>query len=33
MLVFGGRAGGIEVEMPLEVYDTETSEWYKFKSS
>jgi len=32
MIVIGGRNKQVEEEVPLEVYDTETSEWFKFNS-
>ena len=32
MLVIGGRASQVGQGLPLEVYDTESSEWSKFKS-
>lgn len=30
MLVIGGRTNTVGENLPLEVYDTETSEWHKF---
>lgn len=30
MLVIGGRSNQINDNIPLEIYDTETSDWYKF---
>ena len=33
MLVFGGRTNSVNDKVPLEIYDTESSEWYKFNSS
>ena len=29
MIVIGGRSNGNE-QLPFEIYDTETSDWYKF---
>jgi len=30
MVVIGGRTNTVGEEVPMEVYDTESSEWYKF---
>ena len=30
MVVVGGRTNNVGESVPLEVYDTETSEWYRF---
>lgn len=32
MMVIGGRTNQVGEVVPLEVYDTESSEWYKFNS-
>jgi hypothetical protein len=32
MMVIGGRTNNVGEIVPLEVYDTESSEWYKFNS-
>ena len=32
MLVIGGRTNTVGEVVPLEIYDTESSEWYKFNS-
>ena len=32
MIVLGGRTNTVGEVVPLEVYDTESSEWYKFNS-
>jgi len=32
MMVVGGRTNNVGELLPLEVYDTETSEWTKFNS-
>jgi len=32
MMVIGGRTNTVGESVPLEVYDTESSEWYKFNS-
>jgi len=32
MMVIGGRTNQVGEVIPLEVYDTESSEWFKFKS-
>ena len=32
MMVIGGRTNQVGEEVALEVYDTESSEWYKFKA-
>ena len=32
MMVIGGRTNTVGEVVPLEVYDTESSEWYKFNS-
>ena len=32
MIVIGGRTNKVNENVPLEVYDTESSEWYKFAS-
>lgn len=30
MLVIGGRSNIVGETLPFEIYDTETSDWYKF---
>lgn len=32
MIVIGGRTNTVGEVVPLEVYDTESSEWFKFNS-
>jgi protein phosphatase len=32
MMVIGGRTNQVGEDVALEVYDTESSEWYKFKA-
>ena len=32
MMVIGGRTNQVGEAVPLEIYDTESSEWYKFNS-
>ena len=32
MMVVGGRTNTVGQQVPLEVYDTESSEWFKFNS-
>jgi len=32
MLVIGGRSNQVGDTLPFEIYDTETSDWYKFQS-
>jgi protein phosphatase len=32
MFVIGGRTNNVGESVPLEVYDTETSEWHKFNA-
>lgn len=32
MIVVGGRTNSVNEQVALELYDTETSEWYKFPS-
>ena len=32
MIVIGGRTNQVGEIVPLEIYDTESSEWYKFNS-
>jgi protein phosphatase len=32
MMVVGGRTNTVGESVPLEVYDTESSEWYKYTS-
>ena len=32
MMIIGGRTNQVGQLVPLEVYDTESSEWYKFNS-
>ena len=31
MMVIGGRTNQVGEVVPLEVYDTESSEWYKYR--
>jgi protein phosphatase len=32
MIVMGGRTNTVGEDVPMEVYDTESSEWYKFNA-
>jgi protein phosphatase len=32
MVVVGGRTNSVNEKLPLEVFDTETSEWHAFES-
>ena len=32
MMVIGGRTNKVGEDVALEVYDTESSEWYKFRA-
>ena len=32
MIVIGGRTNTVVEDVPMEVYDTESSEWYKFNA-
>jgi len=32
MLVMGGRSNNVGEILPFEIYDTESSDWYKFSS-
>lgn len=32
MLIIGGRNNAVGESMPLDIYDTDTSDWYKLKN-